>query len=275
MVKNLVKNFIIILLVNCLGLIFYFGCADAAALNIVKNEQAEISLLGGNFSAERVKLGLNVNMQPGWHIYWRLAGDTGFPPVLDWSGSANIDNVEFLWPVPKRLRQELQPDNFSESYTYSGNVTFPINITAKDSTTPIDILLHISYAICSETCIPGQADLSLNLQPGFKSLENLKLMEDANKVVPQAFGAYGLKIETVNKVLSQHGAKQFIEATASNVTDFLKDATILVEGGQNLAFNNPTVKITGRTAKFTIPVTFLTEKTTFDDTDLRKKFLPN
>jgi len=264
----LVKNFFIIFLAFLLLSICCFGNTNAATVSVAKSDQAEISLLGGSYNADKAQLGLKVQMQPGWHIYWRVAGDTGFPPVLDWSGSANFVSAQFLWPAPKRLRQELQPDNFVESYTYSDTVTFPIDITTRDLTKPLDISLHISYAICAETCIPGQADLALNMQPDFKSDENLKIIESAKKLVPQVNGAYGLKIESINKFLSPEGDKQFIKITASNVTNFLKGATILVEGGEHFIFNNPTADIKGKSARFTIPVTFTTDKKNLKGTNL-------
>jgi suppressor for copper-sensitivity B len=259
MVKSLGKKFIIKVCAALLVALFFNASAKSANF-IARSDQAEISLLGGSYVDGKAQLGLRVKMQPGWHIYWRYAGDSGFPPVLDWSGSANFSGAEFLWPAPKRLRQELQPDNFLESYTYSDQVTFPIEVKAQDSKKPLDILLNVSYAICAQTCIPGQADLSLNLQNGFQSSANLEIIAFAKKLVPKANGTYGINIESVSKLLYAQGNKQFIEVTASNVKDFSEDATILIEAGDNFLFNNPATQINGKHAKFTVPVTFITDK---------------
>lgn len=263
------KNIIILFLINLILSILFYEISNASGINTAKSDQAEITILGGSYNDNKIELGLSVKMQPGWHIYWREAGDTGFPPTLDWSGSANIAGIEFLWPAPKRIRQELQPDNFSESYIYSDTVTFPVIITAKDSTKPVDIVLHISYAICAETCIPGQADVRLNLQPEYKSPDNLKTIEAAKKLVPQENGTYGLKIETINKGVFEDSNKQFIEVTASNIKNSFKNADILIEGGEHFAFNNPNIAINGKVAKFIIPVTFLTDKKEFSDSYFR------
>ncbi|HCK17196.1 MAG TPA: copper-binding protein, partial [Thalassospira sp.] len=39
---------------------------------------------------QTLRLGLEYELQPDWKIYWRSAGDAGFPPQLDWTGSENV-----------------------------------------------------------------------------------------------------------------------------------------------------------------------------------------
>lgn len=263
------KNVSILFLVNLVLSILFFGAEAVSATNTANTEQAEINLLGGGYNGNKVQLALAVRMQPGWHIYWREAGDTGFPITLDWTGSTNIDGIEFLWPAPKRLRQELQPNNFAESYIYSDAVTFPINLTAKNGSKPVDITLHVTYAICAEICIPGQADLSVNLQPEYKSLANQKAIEAAKKLVPHENGTYGLKIEAINKGVFEDSGKQFIEVTASSLKKPFKSADIFIEGGERFAFNNPTITVNGKIAKFIVPVTFLTDKKDFTESQIR------
>ncbi len=269
MVNKLNKNVVFKFLVALSLTIFLCKNTLASEKNIVKSEQAEVSLLAGSYKGDKVQLGLNIKMQPHWHIYWRDAGDTGFPPALDWNGSENIAGVEFLWPAPKRLVQQLTADNSLESYIYENEVAFPIIITAKDKTKPIDINLNVSYAICSDICIPDQADLSLNINPGDNSPENLTKIEKALTFVPGQNGTGGLKIESVNKGDFTNKNNQFIEVTANSSTGFFIDSTVFVEGGGQFAFKNPIVKIQDKTAKFFIPVTFLTDKKDFSGMELK------
>lgn len=251
--------------------IYIFGCgvSISAEQNTVKSEQAEITLLGGSYTESKAALALHIKMQPGWHIYWRTPGDTGFSPTLDWTDSKNIDGAEFLWPAPKRIRQELTPDNFIESYVYDNEVTLPINLIAESPQKPLDIKLHLSYAICAEICIPGQAALSIILQPGYKSETNTHKIEAAMQLIPQANNTAGLKIESIKKNIN-NGGKQFLEISAINANaDFVKDATIFIEGGNDFAFNNPSTQISRNTAKFIVPITYLTGKKDFSDAMLK------
>ncbi len=51
-------------------------------------------------------LGIRLQMQPGWHTYWRYPGDAGVPPRFDFAGSQNVKAVEVLWPAPQRIQEE-------------------------------------------------------------------------------------------------------------------------------------------------------------------------
>src|SRR5215475_14287354 len=44
-------------------------------------------------TAQRLDLGLEFRLAPGWHIYWRAPGDTGYPPSADWTGSENLQTA--------------------------------------------------------------------------------------------------------------------------------------------------------------------------------------
>ena len=50
---------------------------------------------GAHMAALRIKL------DEGWKTYWRAPGEAGIPPSIDWSGSVNLGDVGFHWPVPE------------------------------------------------------------------------------------------------------------------------------------------------------------------------------
>lgn len=49
-------------------------------------------------------LGLLIKTEPGWHTYWRNAGDSGAAPILKWSHSDDLKLGETRWPFPERIR---------------------------------------------------------------------------------------------------------------------------------------------------------------------------
>ena len=63
-----------------------------------------VSAVAGTGELAELRLGLQFRMEPGWKVYWRSAGTTGYPPVVDWSQSVGVDDVEFLWPAPVRFK---------------------------------------------------------------------------------------------------------------------------------------------------------------------------
>ncbi|MEL6387628.1 MAG: hypothetical protein AAFR00_09775, partial [Pseudomonadota bacterium] len=64
--------------------------------------EREVAVVG-----ETIYLGLNLELDEGWHVYWRNPGDAGLPPVLVWEdGSALAGTTEgdgFTWPMPELL----------------------------------------------------------------------------------------------------------------------------------------------------------------------------
>jgi DsbC/DsbD-like thiol-disulfide interchange protein len=57
-------------------------------------------LLGVDSSADA---GLYFKLEPGWHVYWKNAGDSGEPPRIRWSLPDGISAGDFQFPAPERL----------------------------------------------------------------------------------------------------------------------------------------------------------------------------
>ena len=64
-------------------------------------------------------VGLYFKLDPGWHIYWKNAGDAGDPPHLHWSLPDGITAGELEFPAPKRLNLGTLVD-----YGYEDEVLF-------------------------------------------------------------------------------------------------------------------------------------------------------
>ena len=87
-----------------------------------------------------VLVGLEFQLQPGWKVYWRSPGDAGFPPMLDFTGSENVEASDLQWPLPSR---------FSviglETLGYEGAVVLPFNVTAIDPRQDAKINVQLRY----------------------------------------------------------------------------------------------------------------------------------
>jgi DsbC/DsbD-like thiol-disulfide interchange protein len=106
-----------------------------------------------------VNAGIEISMAPGWKTYWRNPGDAGgVPPNLDWSASSNVAAVKMLFPAPSRLK-----DSSGDSIGYKSTVVFPLDVTPKDATKPVDLKLAIEFGVCREICVPAEAKLSLTV----------------------------------------------------------------------------------------------------------------
>jgi DsbC/DsbD-like thiol-disulfide interchange protein len=109
-----------------------------------------------------LRAGVEVRLADGWKTYWRYPGDSGVPPVFDFSKSENIKSVSILWPAPHRFAYE-----GGASIGYKGDVIFPVHVVPNDPARPARLRLTIEYAVCEKLCIPahGQAELTLVSAP--------------------------------------------------------------------------------------------------------------
>lgn len=108
-----------------------------------------------------ISAGLSIRLSDGWKTYWRSPGEVGLPPSIDWSGSQNLANVDFMWPAPTRFRA------FGiENFGYEKQVTFPLRVTLKDAGEPAVLAGKVFILICSHICVPEEFTLTLDLPAG-------------------------------------------------------------------------------------------------------------
>src|SRR3979409_771690 len=69
----------------------------------VKDGHSAVRLLAGSRSGAVLLGGIAIQLQPGWHTYWRNPGDSGVPPRIDFGKSENIEAVTILWPAPAKF----------------------------------------------------------------------------------------------------------------------------------------------------------------------------
>ena len=148
----------------------FIGCLVAAlpiAAEPVDGGKAMVELIADHGSAEAgetITLALKLEMDPGWHVYWRNPGDAGLPPQIIWDEAVTTTFSEFDWPIPEEL--PVVPNQIMD-YGYSNVVVLPF-----EATLPVDARGEVSltgtadYLICEEICIPEQAPVSLTLTVG-------------------------------------------------------------------------------------------------------------
>src|SRR5580765_5493444 len=113
-----------------------------------------------NESGGRVfRAGVEIKLKEGWKTYWRYPGDSGVPPVLDFSKSQNLKAVTVRYPAPTRF-----PDGGGgNSIGYKGAVILPLHVVPQDASKPVTLNLKLDYAVCEKLCVPVEAKLELVL----------------------------------------------------------------------------------------------------------------
>jgi DsbC/DsbD-like thiol-disulfide interchange protein len=112
-----------------------------------------------NTTATFLHAGIEIKLDPGWRTYWRDPGDSGAPPTFDFSGSQNVKSVDVRWPAPERF-----PDGAGgNSIGYLDHVILPLRVVPQNVAKQTELQVKLGYDICSNICIPVEADLKLPL----------------------------------------------------------------------------------------------------------------
>ena len=72
---------------------------------------------------------LSLKLEPGWHVYWVYAGDSGEAPSVTWFAPQGIVLGPMQYPAPSRL-----PLGPLMDYGYEGTAIFPFSLTASQTT---------------------------------------------------------------------------------------------------------------------------------------------
>lgn len=132
--------------------------ADAAHLHVQLVASNQALPIG-----QPVNAGLYFKLEPGWHVYWQNAGDSGEPPKISWMLPAGITAGPMQFPAPKRL-----PLGPLMDFGYENEVLFPFTLTASPQaqTGPATLRAHVRWLVCRAVCIPGKADLDITRTVG-------------------------------------------------------------------------------------------------------------
>jgi thiol:disulfide interchange protein len=102
--------------------------------------------------------GIYLKLEPGWHVYWKNAGDAGLPFRTRWTLPDGVTAGEIQYLAPKRL-----PNGPLMDFGYEDEVLFPVSLQVSQSAKPGAAMLSAkaTWVVCREVCIPGKAELEL------------------------------------------------------------------------------------------------------------------
>lgn len=168
---------------------------DAAASAWARTEQADVRIVSAvtaTGDARDLPLGLHFRLKPGWKVYWRNAGDAGYPPKVEWRGD-NFESARMAWPLPHRFEVlGLQ------SFGYGDEVIYPITLTVRQPGQPLKLDAEVDFLVCSDICVPHRLDMGFALPagPAAPSPHAHEISRFA-AAVPGDGSAHGLKVERI------------------------------------------------------------------------------
>lgn len=146
-------------------------CA-ACVLHAQSAPQTAVTLVSENSAAapgSQVVVGIQFQLEPGWHIYWMNPGDAGQPPSVQWALPAGWAAGPIEWPAPFRLTNAAGVD-----YGYEGQATLLTKLKVPASAKPgaANLVANVKWLVCKEQCIPQKAQAQLSLNVAAKSAVN-------------------------------------------------------------------------------------------------------
>ena len=153
------------------------------------------------------RVGVLVEMNPGWHVYWKYPGDAGLPTSVTFSVPDGFEVGKVAWPAPSSFEQ---PGEI-EGYGYEGSALLAADVTAPATLAPgsrVELHAEARWLCCSDRCVPGQAQLLLLLPVRGATASTERALFDAWRArIPAAKGPLST---SVTGTLADSGRSHFV-----------------------------------------------------------------
>ena len=107
---------------------------------------------------------LRLVADPGWHSYWRNAGDAGSPPTVEWKLPEGFEAGPLLFPEPDLIETPpLAAYGYYEEALFLTEITAPRSLPAGRE---VRIEGFATWVVCEEECVPGEAMLGRTVFTG-------------------------------------------------------------------------------------------------------------
>ena len=178
---------------------------------------------------------IEIALDAGYKTYWRMPGDTGVPPLFDWSASQNLASIAPAWPVPRRFDE----GGVSAVGYEGGSVVLPLRVAATDPAMPVELRVSLVYAACKSICVPEKADAWLSLRRDPPGGLYSALIEAAAREVPKRIEAAALGLDRKEAVVLSLSAGDRSLKLKPSLAEGEHMLDIFVEGPERWLFGAP------------------------------------
>lgn len=166
----------------------------------------KVSLLFSHATAkpgETVTAALRLVSEPGWHTYWRNAGDAGVATSIQWQLPPGLAPGSIQWPVPEKLVISKLTD-----YVYENEILLliPISVSRGAKSGPARIMGAVEWLECNDkNCFPASGNVTNSFTVGLDS----QLSPDAALIE-----AWRKRLPTVDPSLKLSGKWEVIDPSS-------------------------------------------------------------
>ncbi len=177
--------------------IFVFLIIASLQLNAQQSPSAIAKIIVDSYSLEKscsIPIGVLIELEKGWHFYWRNSGDTGVPTSIEFDLPEGISISEIKWPVPKVFEYE-----GLASYGYDDQILLiaELNVPKSFISNSITVSAKIKSLICRDVCLPFNTTVSaeIKLTNTFSAeKQKSKLFTQTRKNLPEVKNDFELSV---------------------------------------------------------------------------------
>ena len=114
---------------------------------------------------ERAWLGIRLQIEPGWHVYFDGLNDTGMPMQARWDTGNDVKIGALVWPAPRR---EVAVE-FILDHVYEGDALVLVPVDVPEDASPGDEIRvrgRLRWMVCRDVCLLEQGEVSIIVPVG-------------------------------------------------------------------------------------------------------------
>jgi len=175
-------------------------------------------------------IALRLKMDKNWHTYWKNPGDSGLATTVKWELPSGWKAQPLKWPYPQKFKEA-----HLVTYGYEGEVfllsKFWVPRSVRTGTSQ-RIKTRVEWLSCKEKCIPGRADLILELpvQEGTPKTDHRweKSFAKARDLLPLKRSSWKVKAQLLGKILRiELWPPDGVDYSLTNLEFFPEDADLI------------------------------------------------
>lgn len=236
-------------------------CAEAGESPWVRAGAAEVRLVstGPDAASPVGDAALEIRLEDGWHTYWRFPGEAGIPTSADFGASTGLAVARLRFPPPERYS-----DPYATSLIYRDSIVLPIDLAPASGESAPVLRAQVSFGICREICVPGEASLELPLAEGGPDFAARLAISAARAALPRPQGEAPPRIAGIERrqlAPAEGKPPQETFVIAAELASPDAPVDLFAEGAQGSYNGVPTLlERDGRFARFTLPASGLVAK---------------
>lgn len=152
----------------CSAGLILLGClqANGASSPVQGHAKLSLSAVEGPANARSLWLAAQLDVDPGWHVYWENPGASGIATKLEWSTPKGYEIVSTWWPTPKVFE-----DGGIVNFGYEGRVAFLAKVAfppGQRSAAKGVFGVKVDWMACKEACVLGSSKATLPVQAALR-----------------------------------------------------------------------------------------------------------